>query len=680
MKAMSPIVFYKGREAVEHSTGNGSFKTKEVEVGQNSVGATASAIDEIRELTEQYKNTPEAYKQVPLYSKLLDLLNDRYGTRPPKEVDEMVRSIFNLKDATGILRLGYYIERLGKEDEAIKCYKESFDVGQNYKALAALAKLYSKMNLYEDSSRHFEQCLKMPIDVKKNKLRIMFNYGYTLYAKGNYKKANELFKELTVFFEEVEDSERDDQYWLDYGDHNLYDTFRPFEALECYEKGLNVIDKTDETQTEILIELVNASNKCASQIAHTDKSRYPYYLQKGRDYYKMACDKLTPGGVMASQKLGDLNLYQRNLPEAKKFYEKLLESKELTIGEEKSDVYYFMGLCNLFQENYTQALVEFKKSIHINDATYINVHLAKCHSMLSRFNEAEELLDKVLYEAPYDTNAMLSQVFLYMDWADTLKEKNADIAFSYYDRSVEISSTLLAQNGDIRYSRQIVHNESRELTYAIGYCYVEQSKITPQKREKITYLQKAREQLSTIAKSNDSAFFFKAKKTSDGLDKIIDDFNRSGKSTKKYLTRIGIFTFLVALFMIFVGKPSMRSGYRLDTAIIAHQMGINKAVLDSVFKDKPFNSKEEMQDYVKAMYGDSVLNQRHVTIMPMNVGKFETTKVDDTYIIFFLSMGLVFVLLGLLQNEIKTLKVGVIEIQKSEHITLVDQVELKMSR
>ena len=640
-------------------------------------------IDEIKSLIETYLNEPDNSKKGLHFEKILDVINKKYGIKPPGEIDDLMLSTFDCN--SGVAKLcayrGHYFHRLERIDEALQCFERAYEIDPSYTPLANMARLYSYRNQYDKSIDCFKKCLELPIDDLYHRQSITYNYGFTLVLAGKYEKANEIFRSLIELYDETGEDDRDAEYWWDFGDHCLYNLSQPFEAVQKYELGLRVKEKREKAEVEMLLGLVNACNKCVSLLPDKDHNQILTYKRKANTYFNMALQLVGKMEEMSDTKLAELHFYSRNYGQARKCYESLLSKGMSVVGEEKGDVYYFLGLCHFHSENLDEAIRNFNESIHINNVAFLNIHLAQCHLKKGAFQKAEDLLDKVLYEAPFNTNALISQVFLYSDWAESIKTTSPETAVNCLDISSQVASDLLERQDSPRFLRKLTDKEISELKYAISFCSVEKSKLLKAQRGKIAALLEAKTQLADLARENNNAYFFRAGRTLVEVEKIIDDFNRNNSDRKKPLITIGLFAALLAIFMIFVGKPVIEKGYLLDTNLLASQVPIPKANIDSIFRNKRFSSINDMQEYVKTIYAGIIPTNTKLTIRPSNsLYEIKSTEIREEIIILLLSFGVVFVLLGYLTNDLKTLKVGIIQIEKSEHATLIDQIELKMAR
>lgn len=161
-------------------------------------------------------------------------------------------------------------------------------------------------------------------------------------------------------------------------------------------------------------------------------------------------------------------------------------------------------------------------------------------------------------------------------------------------------------------------------------------------------------------------------------------FNGNGEgimvSLNKRLSFKFHFRIVLALFLLFVGIPSFQRGHFLDTTLMAHELKIPKTSVDSIFEKKWFSTEEKMKQYVNLIYADKIPQKKEVAIWSRDNRKIVTHKDEETYVIIFLSISFICILLSLLGKEITTLKVGMIEIQKSDQQSLMDEIEVKMSR
>jgi tetratricopeptide (TPR) repeat protein len=647
----------------------------------NESAGNKNPVHEIETLIGKYQAEKEEKSRPVLFFDFVEAITENFGMNPPQGIHAKVLSVLDENASDGCLRLGRYYEALVRYDEAIKYYNKSVEIDNNYKSLCNLGTLYSYLNDYEKAISHFKLALNGDIPESKDRQRITYNYGFTLGLSGDYEKAREVYINLTDLFENTPETDRGIQFWLDYGDHCLYNLADPVMAVENFKNGLSLKQDDDRQHLDLLLGIVNASNKCITLISYKERQKIHTYRRIAKFHFSFADQMIKGDGVTSKEKRGELNFYNKNFEEAKKFFEELLKKDITTVGTEKGDVFYFLGLCNLYLEKYSEAIGYFKQSMHVTHALYTAVHLSKCHLKLSNFKEAEELLDTVLFDAPYDTNALMSQVFLYIDWADNIKTTNAEKAINYFNQSIEIATRLLEQKDEKKFQRNLTFNEIDELKYSVSYCHVEGSKLIASRSSKVQALEQARKFLSDLGRTNDNAFYFRSNRVLQEVEKIIDDFNRSIISRKGSLIWTGLIAAIIALFMIFVGKPVIRTGYLLDSDLLSVEIKVPKSTIDSTFSMKRFSSKALLENYVKRFYSSKFIPGNTIEVIPKN-SYFNTSfdPVESGYVILVLSISIVFLLLGFLSSEIKMLKVGVIEIEKSDHSSLMDQVELKMVR
>lgn len=648
----------------------------------NTNDTHGNATAQLIQLIDEYGCARGPEEKKKLFESIVQFTFKHFGIDPPAAVHNRMVAVFTSddKNAEQFMKLGVYFERIEKFKEAITYYKESHAIDNNYKALSNLATLYSYMNSYEKSLENFKKCLNLNIANLSHRQIVNYNYGFTLQLTGDYKNAGIVFANLTSLYEQTGEDERDEKFWLDYGDHLLYNLSRPFDAVKKYQNGLSINEDID-VKNKILMGLVNACTKCVSLLSDTDPGEGLMYRGMVKSYFSQAQESIKQAGGMYEVKLAELYFYNRDFEEAKKCYNTMLDKKMSLVGEGKGDVYYFLGLCNLYSDNFDEAILNFNRSNHISDTTFIDVHLVQCYLKKKDFHKAQDLLDKVFHKARYNTNALISQVFLYVEWAESLKTSNVEVAVDYFERSIRFAALLLKSSESPDFLRSLTKKEISELKYSISYCNVEKSKWIKSKRGKIAALEEAKAHLADLARTNDNIFYFRSNRTLHDIERIMAEFGRYNAARKRPLIRVGVGVALLALFMIFIGKPVIEKGYKLDTVLMSSQLGIPKPQIDAVFQQKRFNSIDEMHNYVKIIYADKLKDRKDLVIKPANdFIQFRSVEVGDGILIFILSVSVVFVLLGYLSDEVKIVKVGVIHIEKSEQLTLIDQVEIKMTR
>lgn len=635
-------------------------------------------LKDLRRLIKEHHRLKDDLLKREKLDEIIAVIHENYGIHPPDDVQNIIYVAFGDRDnAEHCICLGNYYQRMERYKEAIDCFLRSHEIDENYKSLHNLATLYSYTNQYKHSIDIFKKCLNLPIVNLYHKQIITYNYGFTLNLAGEYEAAGEVFKTLIILYNETEEADRNADYWRDVGDHYLYNMSLPFEAVASYEEGLKLGGKNN---IDMLLGLVNACNKCASLLPNNkEHNQILLYKRKVKTYFAQASELIGEMETMPHAKQAELHFYNKNYEQAKSCYETLLKKDMSLVGEEKGDAFYFVGLCSFYSEQYDDAIKYFNESIHINNVEFLDVFLAQCYLKKGNFRKTEDLLDGVLEKSSFNTNALICQVFLYSEWAEKLKVTNSESAVNYFELSAQIATKLLAVKDSPKMLRSLTDKEYHELKYAISYCHVEKCMLLRAKSEKIKALLVAKSQLSELAKENNNLFYFRSGRTLHEVERVIDDFNKSNADRKRPLIAFGLLSALLAIFMIFVGKPVIKRGYLLDTDLLAAQLAVPKAELDSVFSNRRFVSTAQMVEYVNILYGKKL--DRHTVILPKNgYYTFQGADVKEEIIIFLLSVGVVFVLLGYLTSEIKVLKVGVIHIEKSEQASLIDQVELKMAR
>jgi tetratricopeptide (TPR) repeat protein len=110
-----------------------------------------SPVAEIQFLIDCYKDEPDDSKKGLHFEKILDAINNKYGIKPPDEIDELMLSTFNCNLGTARLciYLGHYYHRLEKIEEALKCFERAYEIDQSYAPLANMARLYSYRSQYD---------------------------------------------------------------------------------------------------------------------------------------------------------------------------------------------------------------------------------------------------------------------------------------------------------------------------------------------------------------------------------------------------------------------------------------------------------------------------------------------------------------------------------------------------
>ncbi|MCE7994720.1 MAG: tetratricopeptide repeat protein [Roseivirga sp.] len=570
---------------------------------------------------------------------------------------------------------------LDKLEESIEAYKESLKKKDYYKVHYNLANALSIVCEYELCIKHYSQA----DELRPNLDPVLYNWGFSLHQSNRYPEANEVFQRLSRVFEEnfKKDGEQFRSY-RDWGDHCLYHLWKPVEAIKIYEMGIKK-KMPKLTYFQVASNLLNAYFK-AKSLELINSNKRIYYNGKGWKLYETLIDELSHEVIVGlTQKQKDQILSELYIVSGK--YELALEYFEANsnFGSNGPDSLMFIGLCKHNLKDYSGAVVAFKSSLDISPNPSVRNYLAESLHEDGKLDDAESELLATFSETHNHVDSLLTYISLCIDFGIKTQDHNEDESTSYFFKAKEKIEELTSVKEWQHYSRKLTIHEIGQLYYDHGFIYLQLSKLSTFTRR--NHLKSALKALSQVPKGTRLRIKSEAacERISRGLKEKVENNNKRQKA----LYRLGVISMIIVGLILVFGKPDFQFGVTVDQDILKNRIAdvnFNKTKTDSVqliIQRKTFWSEQQLKTYLEELARpDSVSIELKGVVQnnfPVRL-HFKEANMSDALLILLVSVSFVCIVLGLVFNEITSISIGKISIEKSVSEPEARQLDFKMVR
>lgn len=565
-------------------------------------------------------------------------------------------------------------------------YKQANQLKNSYKYQINLATLYSKKSYFTKSISLYEEVLKSSQITDELALaNIMYNYCYTLILQGDYQKSNKVCDDLTKLYLKIIDQSSGNQYILrELGDHYQYHVHDYENAIFYYEKSIEGMDYSVEL-LEIIKQLINTLSKLIIDTAGFRNKNIEELIFKRNKYVETAFNLIPEYSLFENVDLVLIEIYSNNYESAKNRLEhNFTITEKLNLGQH-TDFNVLLALCNFKLGNYKVANSIFERITKFSNSSFLLNHYAQSLRLSGDLISAEIMVEKALINYAFNINTLIAQIYINLDLAENFSKTNEIKSEKYFLKTISISEELNEMKNVRRYSRILNAFEKIELMYQVGYSYVGLANIK-NTEYKTFYLKKALGYFENIKKilegnDNENIYYFKSLRA---LEEIKNKKNKvkNNLNSKKLFFNSGIIFTILAVYIFVFGRPIIEIGYKIDILLLSKNLNIPASMIPKELKNKKFSSKDEMENYVYEYYNERI-KEKQINVRPSNKYlkiKSKPINAEKEIIILLFSASFLFIVLGILLDQIKTLSVGSISIEKKLESDLHLETELKLLR
>ena len=627
-------------------------------------------------LLQDFSNETDVRKKADYGPIIIRYLEHEYGKKNINIFLKKLESVAKDDYHFDMNFLGNIYDGIGYSAKAIHFYEEAIRLSKSYKYKNNLATLHSQLNNFEDSIKLYKSIDLSAIKDKDHKSNILYNYGLTLNLTGKYQEAKSVTKKLTKVYESFTETEKqsDKNFWINYGDHSIYNTQEFEKAVEVLEEGL--IQAQDEIEIKILVSLILACSKIIENCNDTQNNIKIINRNKIRKY-SLRARNLIEKNKYDEEYLAEVAFNSKEFSLALNHYKNISKAGTNLKSGQKGDINYFLGMCHFYLEDYDKATKELESSAEINPVPFILNQLANSYRLQKRYYEAEVIYDRLSKLTSSNTGTLYGRFLLHIDKADSIADINKQGAFLEYSRALSIATKLLSESNHEDYSRSLNFNETSEVQYLIGYVNIQLSNISSRSNQ-VEYLNSAHKSFNKIKKV--SSLYSKAELAKDMISEQKRSENNYEIGVKKTLLISGFLVAFLAITAIIIGNIPIVSKYKVDSQLLAKQLNMNEEDVNKVYDGKIFDSEAELISYVSLYYKNELKDHGDITIKSIKEYRVfggEGT-IDNSIIILLISISFVFIILGFLFDRIKTIKIGNIALERSDAELVKQQIEISI--
>ena len=681
-------------------------------------------------LKNEYSKAIEKYKEAVEIDPTFEQAYTNWGDaiakldKPDEELEDYKKAVLNtLKTANGYNNLGNCFFSLKKYTEAIECYKKSSAADKSYiHAIYNWGLTLTRLGRYREAIEKYKEVISInpdnvdaynnwghalqqlqryresldkfrtALEIDKNHLYANHNYAYSLESMGlfnrsreRWKVASDLYKKLIKEAQQVSDP----SYYLYAGNINLHGLYNFEEAEKLYEQGLEI----DPDNISILIDLVELYNmKDAINISDDKESveQRREFHWKSSEYFKKAEQLLLEKLESEKEEKDSDTLFQigwlyrivENYQDAKKYLGEALEKLDKPSSISKTRILSEVGVVNVGLESYDDAIEYFKKALKREPENFmLQTNLAEAFLKTDMMDSAEAEYQKVLKVCPYYLDAVIGLGEVYSEMGDEAKKSNnEEDAEIFYNQALDqCSETLrLYQNERDHVNKKLNDTELSSIFYSRGYLRVKLYEV--QNRVNPNLLTQAINDFKRVYRNTPQ--YYKAQRAIAKISTRLDNSQSvAAKAGAKFVFVCAIFLFLAAQFSFFIGTPSLGwNYYQLNEDAL--QELISEAQTDTTFLrltsfiGKEYSSRQEYMADLSSVVGDNA--DAFLTISRAGLlDEIEGVRISswsrlESVEYSLLTFGsLIFMVTGLYLREIRRLKFGAIELEKSsvEHFS-----------
>lgn len=507
--------------------------------------------------------------------------------------------------------------------------------------------IYGFRNEYQKSVEFFKKSIQENPDFEL----AYFNLGFAYKKLAEFDKSKIEFQRLENLFQKNEKIRcNDPEFWVLRIQNNLYNLNNIDRAIEIINKATDSADFSENSSFHFEA-AITYFTKSQSLFQYSDG--YFDYLEKAQEHKTAFVNLCDPDHLSAKELLYLSNIYYLDDE-----FEKALSHAEagcqLPNSNQDNDIFNAHGQALMKLKKYDEAQVSFEKAFKISKGDgEIRTNLAKSLIKQNLYSQARFELMSVLHSNNKSCEAIKCLINLNVDLADdsdSEEEKGQHDILAYLVEANELCKKLLNECKD-----ELTKQELSHYYYFLGYI---NCKLFSLKKVGL-YLYKAKKYLRKVERR--SQYFFEAKKITSLIQEMQD--NKDRKSY--FILTLGFLVIIFGLFLFFTGKPNIISGYMVDKN--KWKESIHMDIPDSI-ESKFFLSKQEAKMYINNLSDSSLkkLTAENRNELIEKVPKFShLSKIDDWLVFLTFFAGIVLIVVGVIQEDIKSLKLpGGIALEK----------------
>lgn len=355
-------------------------------------------------------------------------------------------------------------------------------------------------------------------------------------------------------------------------------------------------------------------------------------------------------------------------------YEKAIEelTKALQLNPNNTAIYTSLGVAYFKSNNYQDAIRFFKKGLLLDpDDMNLKSNLAEAHLKAGNISEAEGIYKSINDMFPTFQDALVGLGELYKTLGDkALETKSKEDAEEYFQNAKEYYKKSLSANQNPKTaSRSLLKKEEAAVHYSLGY--VSAKLYETQSGHDLSLLRNAEHHFRLSLKTGDANSY----RAESSITKIRSELERAQKFTDKtksaFTVILATIVFLAAQFCFFYGRPFYNTTYQLNPEKLNQFIAVNKldtlgpqmaklsllkegseqSLLTKTLEMLPKNTKQEE---VQKLIG-SATALRNLDFKQIDEGSYA-----------LISFGsLLFIIAGLVLNQLSKLSVGALQLEKT---------------
>jgi len=591
-----------------------------------------------------------------------------------KEVLEFIDIVHKHSDNLDYNRyIGEAYDLIGNKEKAvsfIEAYTKQNEL--NPRGLFLFGNILLDLQQYENAKIQFTKCTALP-DPDRTDTNYIFSFHNLAFIHeklGHYKVSRDYWRDAVKAYQEAEKSFLEKRnaisfsYW---GSIYQYSLFELDKAEECYLKGLEI----DPQNTQILVNLVKIHiSKRNEQIAKNDESREAKNLAHSkawnhfRHVERILLRKGKEGSISEQILLGELYLVMEKYQQAKGVLTAVLKddpnSKEASAK---------LGLVYLKLDNYDQAIYCMQEAIkEDNDSLQFRSNLAEAYLKKKLLLEAETEYRRNLDVTEFHLESVMGLGEVYKEMAEeALSNGNKDDSEEMFNQSLYYYNRVLEldQLPD-KTSKKLSQTELSSINYARGYVNVKLYEFQSNTKHLIV----ARNNFRNV--NPNSKDYFKSQRAVKKINDRLGDLHEVAKQRGSQIIVAASLIFLVITqFAFYIGRPRFeRDNYHIQNnnltklETIKLDSTISKRIID--LKNNSFSDKSSMMKSLNLDDNNfNLLLNKEIIAGTGDLRLISYTPIDSTSYGLLTFGALIFTIAGLFLNELRKLKFGVIEMEKS---------------